>query len=202
MTFTTDPLPVKNVTLRAFLEGLYAGGGMMNQAMDEYGPHFGTGIADQVTVEIRNASDYSDIKFTAGPVEIATNGEIIVNTIPSTYSDSYYITIKHRNSIETTSAAPVSFAGSSINYDFTTGGSQAYGDNQKDAGGGYFAIWGGDVNQDGIVDSGDMNPVDNLSTAITFGYVAEDVNGDGIVDSSDMNIIDNNSTAIIMAQLP
>ena len=58
------------------------------------------------------------------------------------------------------------------------------------------------MSQDGIVDSGDINPVDNASTAITFGYVAEDVNGDGIVDSSDMNVVDNNSTAIIMAQVP
>jgi trimeric autotransporter adhesin len=201
-TFTTDPLPVKDVILRAFLEGLYAGSGTMNQAMDEYGAHFGTGVADQVMVEIHNAIDYSDIVFTAGPVDIATNGEIHVNTIPATYSDSYFITIKHRNSIQTTSASPVSFAAGSINYDFTSGGAQAFGNNLKDVGGGNFAIWGGDVNQDGIVDSGDMNPVDNLSTAITFGYVAEDVNGDGIVDSGDMNIVDNNSTAIIMAQLP
>jgi hypothetical protein len=63
-------------------------------------------------------------------------------------------------------------------------------------------IWTGDVNQDGIVDSGDMNPVDNASTAVTFGYVNEDVNGDGIVDSGDMNFIDNNSTAVIMVQTP
>ena len=58
------------------------------------------------------------------------------------------------------------------------------------------------MNQDGIVDSGDMNPVDNASTAITMGYVLEDVNGDGIVDSGDMNIVDNNSTAVIIAIVP
>ena len=67
---------------------------------------------------------------------------------------------------------------------------------------GTYVLYGGDVNQDGLVDSGDMNPVDNLSTAVTFGYVTEDINGDGIVDSGDMNIVDNNSTAIIMALTP
>ena len=57
-------------------------------------------------------------------------------------------------------------------------------------------IWGGDVNQDGIVDTGDMNPVENASTNVIMGYVAEDVNGDGIVDTSDMNIVENNSTML------
>ena len=41
---------------------------------------------------------------------------------------------------------------------------------------------GGDVNQDGIVDSGDMNPIENASVALTMGYIAEDVNGDGLID--------------------
>ena len=117
-------------------------------------------------------------------------------------SGSYYITIRHKNSIETTTASAVSFTGSTVSYDFTTGAAQAYGGNQKDAGGGYFAIWGGDVNQDGIVDTGDMNPVENASANFVMGYVPEDANGDGIVDTSDMNIVENNSTYIIMLITP
>jgi len=58
------------------------------------------------------------------------------------------------------------------------------------------------VNMDGIVDSGDMNPVENASTAFILGYISEDVNGDGIVDSGDMNIVENNSTAVIMTLTP
>ena len=68
--------------------------------------------------------------------------------------------------------------------------------------GSLFAIWGGDVNQDGIVDTGDMNPVENESTNVTMGYVAEDVNGDGIVDTGDMNIVENNSTNVIQKITP
>jgi hypothetical protein len=75
-------------------------------------------------------------------------------------------------------------------------------DNQRDLGDGNFAFWGGDVNQDGIIDSGDMNPVDNASTAIMMGYYPEDVNGDGIVDSGDMNYVDNNSTSVIIGWTP
>ena len=65
-----------------------------------------------------------------------------------------------------------------------------------------YAIWGGDVNQDGIVDTGDMNPVENASTAVVTGYVVEDVNGDGIVDTGDMNIVENNSMAVIQVITP
>jgi len=65
-----------------------------------------------------------------------------------------------------------------------------------------YAIWGGDVNQDGIVDSGDMNPIENASISLTAGYVAEDVNGDGLVDSGDMNIVENNSIVLVSVITP
>jgi hypothetical protein len=67
---------------------------------------------------------------------------------------------------------------------------------------GYYLIYGGDVDQDGQVDGGDMNEVDNGSTAILIGYNNADVNGDGLVDASDMNIVDNNTTAIVQAHTP
>jgi len=201
--FTTIvPVPTnKTLHVTAFLEGLYMGGGMMNQAMDDMGPHFGPGIADQIIIELHNDADYPTVEFTSGPVDLGTDGNATVS-IPSAFSGLYWITVLHRNHITTVSAAPVSFAGGVMAYNFTTAASQAFMDNQKDEGDGNFAFWAGDVNQDGIVDSGDMNPVDNASTAITFGYIPEDVNGDGLVDSGDMNIVDNNSTAVIMAWTP
>jgi len=76
-----------------------------------------------------------------------------------------------------------------------------YGNNLKLVSGKY-CIYAGDVSQDGIVDSGDMNPVENASVAITIGYVVEDVNGDGIADSGDMNIIENNSINMITVITP
>ena len=76
-----------------------------------------------------------------------------------------------------------------------------YGNNLKLVSGKY-CIFTGDVNQDGVVDSGDMNPVENKSIIVTMGYVVEDVNGDGIVDSGDMNIVENNSMAVIQVITP
>jgi hypothetical protein len=201
VTVTVAPT-TKTLTVKAYLEGLYNGVDL-NQALDEFGPHFAAGIADQVYLELHSALDYTTIVYPAVPtlVDLSTGGILTVTDIPGSLSGSYYITIKHRNSIETTSAAAVSFATSPVTYDFTTAASQAFGDNMRLMGT-VYAIWGGDVNQDGIVDSGDMNPVENESTAVTMGYIPEDVNGDGIVDSGDMNIVENNSTAVIMVMTP
>ena len=94
----------------------------------------GPGIADKVNVELHSQLSYPTIIYIAGPVDHSTSGMITVNNLPSWLTGDYYITIKHRNSIETTSALPVSFAGSIINYDFTTAATQAYGDNMKQMG--------------------------------------------------------------------
>jgi len=194
---------VHKTNLSVFLEGLYAGGGTMVKAQDEFGDHFPGNTADQVTVELHDAANYSNLIYSSGLVDVSTTGGAYLTAVPPLYSGSYYMTIKHRNSIETTTAAPVSFAGSLITYNYSTAASQAYADNMKDMGDGYFALYTGDVNQDGIVDGGDMNPVDNDATYTIFvGYSPTDINGDGLVDASDMNFVDNNSTAIVMAYLP
>jgi len=123
-------------------------------------------------------------------------------TVPGIFSGSYYVTVKHRNTIQTVSASPISFASSPINYNFTNLATKAYGSNMKLMSGGYWAFYGGDVNQDDIVDSGDMIPIDNLSALFTYGYIPEDANGDGIIDSGDMIIVDNNSSNFITAITP
>jgi hypothetical protein len=193
----------KTLNLTLFLEGLYVGNGLMHEAQDESGPHYGYGVADKITVELHSSSNYNTVVFsTPSSVSLSTVGIAKVYNIPASLSGSYYITIKHRNSIKTVSASPVAFSGPVVSYDFTSDATQAFGNNMHLMEPGKAAIWGGDVNQDDLVDSGDMLPVDNSSTAIVMGYVTEDANGDGLVDSGDMLIVDNNSTAIIMAMTP
>jgi len=58
------------------------------------------------------------------------------------------------------------------------------------------------VNQDGIVDSGDLIPVDNDASAFLQSYNPTDANGDGIIDSSDMILLDNNSSLFIAKITP
>jgi hypothetical protein len=200
VTGTVNPCPKTLNLTSVMLEGLYDGGGTMRQAWNAFGPQWPAGVADHITVELHDAASYATIVYTATDVPLSTNGTATV-TVPAIYSGSYYITIKHRNSVETTTASVVSFAGNTINQSFGAP-AKVYGGNLGVSLDGYYLIYGGDVNQDGIVDTGDMNEVDNGSTAILIGYNAADVNGDGIVDTSDMNTVDNNSTAIVMVKLP
>jgi len=191
----------KTLNLTVFLQGLYAGGGNMNQAHDESGPHFATGVADQITVELHNASTYATIEYTSANVNLGTNGQVTLTT-PGIKGGSYYITVKHRNSIQTVTAIPVSLASGANTYDFTDNSSKAYGNNLMLMADGKYVIYGGDVNQDDIVDGSDMAPVDNLASAFAAGYLPEDCNSDGLIDGSDMSAVDNNASAFIGASLP
>jgi hypothetical protein len=109
--------------------------------------------------------------------------------------------VKNRNAIETVSAYPVSFAPGTINYGFSST-SMAYGANLHQMPDGSCVIYCGDVNQDGLIDSGDMIPVDNQAAAFQIGYIPEDVNGDGLIDSGDMIIVDNCVSAFVASITP
>jgi hypothetical protein len=189
----------KQLQLSLFLEGLFNGVNM-NKASNGTGYQFGGNIADQITVELHQAANPHAIVGTPITTSISTAGNATL-PIPSSSSGSYYIVIKHRNSIETWSAAPVSFSGSAISYNFTSAANKAFGNNMKQVSGKY-AIFGGDVNQDGLLDSGDMTPIDNLVSSFGSGYFPEDANGDGLMDSSDLTIVDNNATAFISVIKP
>jgi hypothetical protein len=190
----------RNLNLTVLLEGLYDGGGLMRKAQDAGGDHFPGTVADKVTVELHDASQYSTVVYSAANVDLNTNGSASL-MIPAVHSGSYYVTVKHRNSLETTTALPVSFSGSTITYNFSTAASQAYGNNMKGVSGEYV-IYGGDVSQDGIVDSGDMIGIDNDASGFVTGYVPNDANGDGLVDSGDMILVDNNASNFITVVTP
>jgi hypothetical protein len=189
-----------NLQITALMEGLYDGGGVMRKAKDATGDRFTGNVADQVTIELHDAANYSNIIYSAANIDLTINGIAYV-LVPASHNGSYYVTVQHRNSITTTTAAPVSFAGASINYDFSTSLTQAYGNNLKAMGGRYL-IYGGDVNQDGSIDTGDMTPIDNGASNYMSGYLSTDVNGDGIIDTGDMTTVDNNTSNYISAQTP
>jgi len=123
----------------------------------------------------------------------------------SVIGNDYYIVINHRNSIETWSANPVQI-NSTVNYDFTTSQSQAYGDgvnsSMKYMGSGVYAIYGGDVNQDGTIDILDLQWTENDASNFAFGYNASDCNGDGSSDGFDIQILENNASIFIYYARP
>lgn len=115
-------------------------------------------------------------------------------TFLNSVSGNYYIRLKHRNSVETWSKTPQLFSSSSTSYDFTSANTQAFGDNQiqVDVSPVRFAIYSGDVNQDGTIDLTDGSLIDNDAFNFESGYLPTDVNGDGIVDVADAVYSDNN----------
>jgi len=200
VTITQNGILNKTLNLMVLLEGLYAGSGMMNPAMDENGFHWGGTIADKISVELRESNNYSSVAYSASNIDLNTNGTATV-TFPSSISGMYYITIRHRNCIETVSASPLSFAESAFSYAFDHE-SKAYGGNIRQTNDGSWVIWCGDANQDGLVDSTDMILIDNDASDFQTGYLVTDLNGDGLVDSSDMVVVDNNASLFISSVTP
>jgi len=194
--------PEKSLSISLILQGFYdSGTQLMVNSLGEPVVPCGSEIADHISIELHNSSDYSLIEYAVSDVNLTVNGSAGIR-IPAQYNGSYYLTIIHRNSIRTTSASPVSFSGNLVNYNFTTDASKAFGSNLIQMTDGKWAIFGGDANQDDIVDSGDMILVDNDVSNFATGYLPSDCNGDGLVDSSDMVLVDNNSSAFVTAVLP
>ena len=67
---------------------------------------------------------------------------------------------------------------------------------------GVFAIYSGDVNQDGFVTTEDVGLIDNDNLSFEFGYIVTDINGDGFVTTEDVGLADNNNLAFVGIQRP
>ncbi|MBS1518734.1 MAG: endonuclease [Bacteroidetes bacterium] len=147
---------------------------------------------DTVKVYLRNS---------ASPFAVADSSENTVDSLtyactfhfPNISSGSYYIEVKHRNSVETWSKYPQFLSsGNILNYDFSTSAVKAFGDNLILKGGKY-CLFSGDVNQDGTIDLTDLSLIDNDAFNFISGYTVTDINGDDIVDLTDASITDNNA---------
>jgi hypothetical protein len=113
-------------------------------------------------------------------------------------SGTYYIIVKHRNSIETwsRSGGEPFIQGNIYDYDFTDSDLKAYGNNLVLKGSKY-CIYSGDVNQNGSIDLSDIQSIDNGASQYQLGYVSNDINGDNFVDISDLSVSDDNASGFI-----
>jgi len=155
---------------------------------------------DTIIVEIRDGSNGSLI---GSPVKTVLNTDGTAQATFAGLSGSQYIVLKHRSALETWSAAPVAM-GATVNYDFTTAATQAYGSNLVNVGSvnaPVFALFNGDFNRDGNIGSADYTQMENDVLSVLFGYNATDVTGDGVVESADYSLMGNNILqGIIMAK--
>jgi hypothetical protein len=180
-TLTLNKIFTPSVSVTALIEGLYSGTTM---------------VPDTVTVELHSAtSPYSLVSSSTGPLN--TNGNGLFNFSSGVSGTPYYLVVKHRNAIQTWSAAPIN----SLTYDFSAALSQAFGNNQVLKGSKY-CFYCGDVNQDGQVTFSDLIAVDNDNTNFVTGYTNTDLTGDGQVSFKDLIIVDNNNTNFITEVVP
>ncbi len=181
-----------SVNLSVIMQGFY------NAASDEMS------ISDTAKIYLRNAG---------APYAISDSAKSVINkstfagtfTITNAATGNYYIAVKHRNTIETWSANPVSYAsGGTVDYSFISSATQAYGNNlvNADASPVRYAIYSGDVNQDGLVDLIDIVTVYNDASGFVTGYKVSDINGDNITDLSDILITSNNSSSFVSKVTP
>ncbi len=191
----------KTLNLTLMLEGLFnILTSQMNKAQNASGNQYAGSVADQVTIELRQSTTPYTLVQSFSNIDLPANGICILN-IPAALSSSYYLVVKHRNSVTTWSASALSFGSSTINYDFTNAANKAYGNNLKLIGTKY-CIYGGDVNQDGILNTSDLNTIYTSASTFSTGYIVNDCNGDGLVDAADLIMADNNSSLFIVSMHP
>ena len=148
-------------------------------------------IQDSIVIYLAQSS--SPFTIVDSAKSILSNSGIANCIFPNATYGSYFIISRQRNHIETWSSSAINFtSGSTINYDFTTSQSQAFGSNQIQIGS-VWCIYSGDVNQDEVIDASDMSEVDNDAYNSVSGYVRTDITGDDFVDAADMSIVDNNA---------
>lgn len=189
-----------------FLEGLFDGSGNRKVQDANLGQDYFPGpVSDQLTVELMESVAPYAVVYHADHVNLYQNGNCSF-TIPGSLSDSYYIIVRHRNSLFVSSSIPVAF-NSNVDYSFSSSVTQAYQyfggiDPLVQVSPGVYALYMGDVDQNGIVDIDDMGAMVSDVVIGTVAYVPADLDGLGWVDIDDMSAINPNIVAGVYAQSP
>jgi hypothetical protein len=182
-----SPQSPYQLALTSLIEGFYNGTVM---------------ISDTVTVELHNAS---------APFGIVEQKKMILNSsgygttsfTSALETASYYVVVKHRNSVETWSAAPQAFFSGLMYYDFTTAQNKAYGNNLVQNGT-KWCIYSGEVTNNYFIEFDDLIQVYNfyLLGLADPGYYVEDVTGNGFVEFDDLLLVYNNYLGEVYSHNP
>jgi hypothetical protein len=150
---------------------------------------------DKITVELhKNVSPYNLIASTIANLNV--NGLASAVFMPAVANGQYYLVIKHRNSIETWSAAPITISSTAAaTYNFSSGIGQAYGSNMVQISTtGKYALFSGDiVKLGGMIDNADYSIWETDTNNFSTGFVASDFDGDGATGNADYGFWETNS---------
>ncbi len=162
-------------------------------------------MRDTLTAYLRSISSPYNIFDSSKAVidSISLTGEFHFN---NSFTGTYYIAVKHRNSLETwsKSGGQSLINGFTQNYDMTDLSSKAYGNNltQVDASPVKFAIYSGDINDDSFIDLTDVIYINNDAVNFVTGYELSDVTGNNISDLTDVLVAYNNAGSFVSVIRP
>jgi hypothetical protein len=208
MDYYNKKISQVNVSVKVYLQGPYTTNAMsaslsgimpltqpynsspLNYTGSEGVTSIPSGVVDWVMLELRNdlstivARRAAFLKNDGSVVDLDGNSPVGFNSVTS---GSYYIVLRHRNHLALMSSNPVSLNSSSVQYDFTTSQTKAYGSNpMKDLGSGVFGMYAGDGDGNGYINAVDRNSFWRLQNG-TNGYLSADFDLNGSVNAVDRN---------------
>jgi len=189
-----------SIHLKLLLQGYYTGSGMMASVLLNQGISNDPLVTDSIDVALRNENPPYEV-LTSTRVELNTDGTAVCN-FPWNFIGSYYLSVKHRNTVETWSSYPIFRGNCPSIYDFTTSDTKAFGNNMTEVENGVWAFYAGDITQDENIDLIDITGVENDINTFQFGYFATDINGDGNVDLLDSPVLEENVNNFIYSVHP
>lgn len=199
----------RQLALKMIFEGLWNNTkSKMAQCLTEDGvtPKYTTS-SDTITIELRDAANYSKVIHTVGSLLLEPDGTVHSDgksyvDISGEYKGNYYMTIKSRNHMQTISASPISLANEHVTFDLSAQADNAFGSNQALPKVGVNALYAGDINQDGVIDNMDVVKLQSKLKSFGSGYINEDLNGDGVADNMDAVILLRNTKKFIYIKEP
>ena len=203
LQFNNQTSRSKSFTMTSLLQGFY-------------NPSTNLMIPDTMKVYLRNTfSPYSIIDSSRAKPDSSGRSVYRFNNLSIGDGVPFFIQLKHRNSIETWNSfsadSPLrsdnSFSplNSTVTIDFTTSLTKALGSNQiqvDDLPVNKFAVYGGDIDQDGNVNLTDVLIAYNDAGTFVSGYAVSDVTGNNITDLTDVILAYNNSNRFITKITP
>jgi hypothetical protein len=200
ITNCTASLNVK-IWIEAFVQG-----NAMSATLYDLGLSDDSTATDTVKVQLWKPSNLSQSQPDHSVSTILHNNGMVYSNFPSSVlNKAYYICIKHRNSLEIWSSDSVMIT-AQTSYDFSTDSLSAYNDGIQASvqriGNNRFALFSGDVNQDGTIDIMDLIESENKAAEFQFGYYQTDCNGDGATDLLDLQYMENNGDRFLFISRP
>jgi len=195
------------VNIKCFSEGFFnSSTNSLNPKLYNVGLSPDSEDVDTVLVQLwkRNNLEGINPDFSAKGI-LKKDGMLVVKFPNSVINKYFYLTLKNKTSIETWSADSI-IINNGLYFDFTNNPLKSYGDGinlpTKNVAQKKYALYSGDVNQDGGIDLFDIQNAENKANLFNFGYQDADCNGDGVVDLIDLQIIENNLSLFLFLARP